>query len=320
MNRSPGVTVIAVLAMIGSLLTVAVALVMALAMVAAPAELPNDFPLPPVAFKAIMLLMSFFYLLPAIWGILTSVGLLQLKNWARISIIVFAALFTAMGLFGAMSAVVMAVLPLGDTIPDHDVIVAMRIGMAAFPLVQVAIGIWWLVFFNRTEVKAQFEPRRWAFPGSVPPPPPYPPQTPYPTQVLPRRPIAPEPSVPGRPLSISIIGWYMLSVCALLPVGLIMRTPAVFLTSILTGWKSLLFILVLAGLHIYIGVGLLRLQRFARVVGMSYFAFAIVNSAVFYFAPGGRMRVQQLLQSQLAMFPWMQSAEFKSFLPSYLLT
>jgi hypothetical protein len=94
-----------------------------------------------------------------------------------------------------------------------------------------------------------------------------------------------------------------------------MRTPAVFFTNILTGWKSFLFILVLAGLHIYIGVGLPRLQRFARIVGIGYFAFAILNSAVFYFTPGVRARVQQLLESQLSIFPGIQPAEFKAFLP-----
>jgi len=262
-----------------------------------------------------MLLVPLFYSLPAIWGIVTSVGLLQLKNWARISIIVFAALFTAMGFFGLMSAVAFWVVPLGDKFRDPELIAAMRIGMTALPLVQVGIGIWWLVFFNRAEVRAQFQTRRWAFASAVPPPPPYPALTPYPMPPLPRRSIAPEPSVPGRPLSVSIIGWYMLSVCAFLPMGLIMRTPVVFLTNILTGWKSLAYILALAGLHIYIGVGLLRLQRAARLVGIGYFVFAFLNSAVFYFAPGGRMRVEHLLQSQLSMFPWIQWAEFKALFP-----
>jgi hypothetical protein len=44
----------------------------------------NAAQLPPMFFKAIRIGAPFFYAAPAVWGIVTAIGLLQLKNWARI--------------------------------------------------------------------------------------------------------------------------------------------------------------------------------------------------------------------------------------------
>jgi len=61
--------------------------------------------------------------------------------------------------------------------------------------------------------------------------------------------------------------------------------------------------------HVYVGIGLLRLQAAARVTGIAYFVFAFVNSAIFYFAPGGRARIDRFLEMQRSLFPWMPSPD-----------
>ena len=83
-NRSAGITVIAVLQLIGSALLLALAALMAFAMIMATPP-PNDPRLPPLFFTMMRVVLPFFYAIPAVWGIVTAVGLLQLKNWARIS-------------------------------------------------------------------------------------------------------------------------------------------------------------------------------------------------------------------------------------------
>jgi len=59
--------------------------------------------------------------------------------------------------------------------------------------------------------------------------------------------------------------------------------------------------------HLYVGIGLLRLQPAARLVGVAYFIFAFLNSAVFFLAPGGHARLARLMEMQLSMFPWMKA-------------
>src|SRR5882724_13132877 len=97
------------------------------------------------------------------------------------------------------------------------------VAMAVFALVQIGIGIWWMVFFNRARVKAQFVPRLLPFADSGQGVAPYAGDTPYSATPPPPNLASPAdlatPPVPpiaapnpsGRPLSISIIAWYLLA-------------------------------------------------------------------------------------------------------------
>jgi hypothetical protein len=272
----------ALLAMVGSLLTLAFGLLMAVGLYLAPATPPPDSQLPPEFFKTILLLMPFFYILPAIWGIVTSIGLFQMKNWARISIIVFAALLTLGGFFGSIGAIAFAVTQTPSNL-SRDIMVFVRIFVVVFAALQLGIGIWWLIFFNRAKVRALFQGPRPDFAGSLPSQTAYPQQPSYPTPPPPvpgaavAAQVAPQPlpvsRAPGRPISISIIAWYMLAIAIFFPMNLLLRMPAVAFTAILTGWPATVYYLVIAATHIYVGVGLLRLQAAARATGIVYFVF-----------------------------------------------
>jgi hypothetical protein len=104
-NRSAGITVIAILQFIGSALLLVLAALMAFAMIVAtpPASDPR---LPRMYFTVMRVVLPFFYAIPAVWGILTAVGLLQLKNWARISTIVISVLLIVFGAFGVLTSMV----------------------------------------------------------------------------------------------------------------------------------------------------------------------------------------------------------------------
>lgn len=298
MKRSIGVTVITILSLIGSALTFALGIVMLVVMVLAPASSSNQFPGSPLLFKMVLLFSSLVYLLPAVWGIVTGIGLWRLKNWARISIIVFAVLLCAMGGFAGLISFLVPFPTPANGGADPAVMSGVRFAMGVFWLTQLAIGIWWVVFFNRPKVKAQFvQPAPAPADAGLLP-------TAQPLQYT-----TPGPSVPGtaeRPLSISIVAWLLLVGCLFIPLSFFLHAPAVLFTKLLTGWPAILFFLSFAVMQLFIGIGLLRLNPAARMAAILYFVFGAVNTSVFYIAPGGHARAAALMDSQKSMFPWMR--------------
>ena len=228
-NRSAGITVIAILQLIGSVLLLVLAAFMAFAMIVATPP-ANDPRLPPMYFTVMRVVLPFFYAIPAVWGIITAVGLLQLKNWARISTIVISILLIVFGAFGVLTSMVFFLKPPPTNGVDPKMFTIIGAVAAVFALAQIGVGIWWMVFFNRAGVKAQFLPQAFPYPhagqgadrlchqhaslrhaAST-----WPttlsltttPGVATPTDVapLPAPPIA-APQRPTRPLSISIIAW-----------------------------------------------------------------------------------------------------------------
>jgi hypothetical protein len=322
-NRSAGITVIAVLALIGSALLLGLAGLMAIAMFVTPTPVPNNAQLPPMFFKVFKVVVPLFYAAPAVWGIVTAIGLLQLKNWARISTIVFSVLMVVFGAFGMLTSMVFFLKPPPGNGLDPRVLSYIGLAAAVFSLAQIGIGIWWMVFFNRASVKAQFVPQPPSFPysgqgtavyaldmpHSATPPPPGSALTdlaPPPTQ-----PIA-APDATARPLSISIIAWFLLVGCLFVPFNIIFHAPVTLFTTILTGWPATLLLLVFAALNLYTGIALLKMKQAGRLIAIGYSIFGFLNVLVFYFAPGGRARFARLMELQQSMFPWMQSAQATS--------
>jgi hypothetical protein len=195
---------------------------------------------------------------------------------------------------------------------------------ALFALAQIGVGIWWLVFFNRASVKAQFLAQSPSFPyleqGAAPyaiemphsatPPPP---NSAPPTGLAPplSRSIA-APNLTVRPLSITIIAWFMLVSCLFVPFNILLHAPVLVFATILTGLPAVIFVLIVAALNVYIGIALLRMKPAGRLVGMGYFLFGLLNVAVICFAPGRTARLARFLDIQQSMFPWMRSAQANS--------
>ena len=326
-NRSAGITVIAILQLIGSALLLVLAALMAFAMIVATPP-ANDPRLPPMFFTVMRVVVPLFYAIPAVWGILTAVGLLQLKNWARISTIVFSVLLMVFGAFGVLTSMVFILNPPSGNGVDPKMFSIIGAATAVFSLAQIGVGIWWMVFFNRAGVKAQFLPQALPYPqagqGAAPyaidmphsatPPPPSlttPPGVATPTDVT-----TPPLAVlqrPARPLSISIIGWFMLAGCIFLPFSIVLRAPTVLFTAILTGWPAVILLSLFGALHLYMGIALLKMKSSGRLVGTGYYIFGLLNVVVFYLAPGRNARIAKLMDAAQSMFPWMRSAQSNPF-------
>ncbi len=100
----------------------------------------------------------------------------------------------------------------------------------------------------------------------------------------------------GRPLSISIIGWWFLlagigTIIAAIP----LRMPGSLFLWVVTGWSAAVCYLVFGALSAYVGYGLLRLNPLARVIGSCWLCFGAVNSVVFFAFPGRDARIRNLM-------------------------
>ena len=93
---------------------------------------------------------------PAAWGIITAIGVLKLRRWAWVSIIVMSGVTIFFGFFFVVGLWFMPSL-LRDQPDLSPAIVGMvtDIGLATL-LIAMAIAIWWLVLFTRDRVRIQF--------------------------------------------------------------------------------------------------------------------------------------------------------------------
>jgi len=90
----------------------------------------------------------------AIFGVFTCIGLLRLKKWARISMLVWGGVMAAISgtMFLFTSLVPMPEMP-ADSVPSLPYV---RILMSVIYGIQFLIGVWWLLLFNKRAVKEQF--------------------------------------------------------------------------------------------------------------------------------------------------------------------
>jgi hypothetical protein len=100
--------------------------------------------------------MVFFFGL-AILGIFTGVGVLRLKNWARISVLVWS------GVTAAICAFILAFLAfIPFPVPPNagtpsNIATLVRLSTALVYGLPLAIAVWWLILFSRKTIAAQFE-------------------------------------------------------------------------------------------------------------------------------------------------------------------
>jgi len=248
------VTASAVIEFLGSAFFLLFAVVLVFAGLTSMGEHAN---IAPIAFGAAVFLLVFVAL-----GVATGVGLIRLKQWARISTLIFAGIMAAMGL---LSMSVLALMPTqpppGLTVGAANTIRWLIVGSYGIP---VAIGVWWLILFNRTAIKE-------AFAAGV---------------VTPR--------TSTRPMSISIIGWWLLVSGPFTVILAIIGLPAFFAGAVLEGWAGRAVYLLMGAIVSYIGWELLQLRERGRLLAIGWLALGILNSAYAVLVPGVRERMREL--------------------------
>ena len=294
MKRPAGVTIAAVMVFIGSGLTLLSAGFMIFAFAVMPAAETT-----PAFTRDAGLIMSVLMLGLAGWGIATGINLLQLREWSRISMIVFSGLLLVMAVPGLLMMLVMplaippaSAYPPGDAMPSPEhLMTAVRVVMAVFYALLAVLGGWWLYFFNTRPIRELFRgaattsSSNWT-PGVL-----------APTEI---------PGSPKRPVSITIIAYLALVGACMFPVLNILHLPLTFLGFFFTGGKASLIVVGYMSVQLLMAYGLLKLEMWGRNLAIYYFNFAIFNSIISVILPGAQARYEEVtatIQTSMGLPP-----------------
>lgn len=201
------------------------------------------------------------------WGFATGIGLLRLRAWARASILVIGGLLLVGMGFGAVAiALLSKVLP---AVPGPLVVI---LGLPA------VIGGWWIVHFNLSGVRKQFEQ--------------YPTTGHYSLVDGSARTLFLKPQ---PPLSIILIACIFLAGVPSVVVAFLFGFPAVVLGFVIEelGGK-LLYSLYLPAI-LYTGFGLLKLKPAARFLAIALTLLHMANNTFFVLLPGLEERLTDIL-------------------------
>jgi len=103
-----------------------------------------------------------------------------------------------------------------------------------------------------------------------------------------------------RPLSITIIGLYMLFGACLMPSNIFTQAPAFLMGAGFRGWRAILFFVVMGTLDAVIGIALLRLAPWSRMAAIYFFVFKGANTLLTFVFPGSRARFEEGLKTMRA--------------------
>src|SRR3954469_6505812 len=137
MERSTGITLSAVIAIVGSSLLLFGGAVYTFVLQAFAWGEPSMAPMQRVFLSLGLCMLGF-----AAWGLATSVGLLRVQAWSRISIVIFSGLLTS-------ACVISSIAALFDH-PEFDAskaAIAMFVAALAILAVLTGLGVSWLCFF-----------------------------------------------------------------------------------------------------------------------------------------------------------------------------
>jgi hypothetical protein len=296
MKRSAGVTIAAVIALLGSICAGFFAIVSIIAALFLPRgndamkNLPAQGALPMLASIIMGALFEFGF---AGWGLATGIGLIRLKPWSRISILIYAGL---LGISVAFMALIFMLLPLPvtpNTAQNFNFI--FRFIMASICAVLLFLAVWWLVLFTRKSVVAQFSgPAATATNPAVPIPAGYA----VPAAVTPRL---------RRPLTITLIAWfYLVSALMMIPSGLFnlaQGTPVPFFWTVKEGRGTLIYLALFTPVMVTAGVSLLKNKAWGFWLALGIQSYSVLSSAATLLLPGRSARLARFTESLHGSFP-----------------
>ncbi|HUJ39830.1 MAG TPA: hypothetical protein VLW54_04730 [Candidatus Acidoferrales bacterium] len=278
-RRSAGVTAAAIVAMAGSALMALFCLLIVLSIFIT-RNLPRPgaaVPAPP-NLAATLAFTAVFYGGLAAWGFATSVGLLRLRAWARASILVFS------GLLAFSCVCCLPVLFIISRVPElkqgpPGAQLAVASILATIIGSMAGVSIWWLVLFSLKSVRAQFDETGVVGAYS---------ETGDTAQARAMK--------PRRPVSITVIGClYVLGAPGAI-FGLVRPYPALLLGYMIEGNAARLVYLLHGAIALVLGLGLLKLKPWARILAICLTVFYGLGAVAMYFHP-------ESMQKMLALVP-----------------
>jgi hypothetical protein len=296
------------------------------------ATAPGMPPPSPAFLTAIIACTAFFYLALAAWAIATIVGLLQMKSWARISVMVIGGGLTLIGITSALATAALPLLlnsvpmpPTANPALLHGIFLVIAAGW----LLVAAVGISWLVYFAQRKTRAAFAlattpstptPAYAAPPSTILDfstaqpidPTPLETWTPPLANVLP-----PQSTAPKRPISITVLAILFLIGAATALVNIALPFPLFVFGVVIAGWPAHIIVLALALWNGLTGFGLLKLQKPAWFMAVAYCGVGILNSLVLLL-PSSRQRMAQYLETlSTSMTMGLPAPQFNVFDPKF---
>ena len=315
MKRRPvGVILAAIVLGLASLfLLVMAALTLLGALIGAHAPVnPGGQPAPAGLIVGISVATAFFYTALAGWAITTLVGLVRLRPWSRISIMIIGGGTVVIGLFSACLFLAMPTLMASMPMPqnasaDPHLLRTVFFSIAFACLLVSSIGVWWLVYFSLHRIREAFKtrivpihiaPDTYAQPSIA--------SADFfqPVQQLVPQPVYAAPQTPssGRPISITVLAT-LLFVCGTMVIPtLFLSQPLLVFGFVATGKIAIILKLVFALWTVAAGIGLLKLQRPAWHLAMTYCIFCILNTCGILL-PGGMNRMRDYMHNLVARSP-----------------
>ncbi len=203
-------------------------------------------------------------------GIATGIGLIRLWKWARYAAIVLGACVIVFSVIPGIAVMFLRIPPPSSN-PTGTVPAGFRMVLAAFYFVWAALGGIFVYAMMRASTVAQFN-------GGA---------------------VEADPRV--RPLSVSIIAWFMIASAAMgLPMMALTHLPAFLLGVMLTGGVAKAFYIVYFSLYVLLGIGLLKRTSEALTPSIGLHAFAIANALVML-VPSVWLRYQRAISSMSMM-------------------
>ena len=224
---------------------------------------PGPQPIPPSMMPVLFFAMSVFSAALAVWLILTLIGLVRLRSWARYSLLVIAGLMAA---FGGISMLTSFAIPfLMPSLPsspnqapvDPGMLRMIFFATGAFYGLVAAIGVALLVYFNLVKTRALF---------------------------LLNAPVAVGPPKTStgrvRPTAVTVISWIYLASSPFCLIYAFLPFPAFLLGFLLNGWAAHCMYLFFGVLTFAMGYGLYRLREEARLAVFALFALCPIQLVV----------------------------------------
>lgn len=271
MNRPLPVILSAILlGLLAALQLIATALMALAGFVLLHKSLPTSPPPPfaPSFLPIMMFALSLFCTAVAVWSILTLIGLVRLRSWARYSTLIIAGCVT---IFAGMATLMSFAMPYllssvaaQTPAPNPNMMHGAFFFGGTLCAIFTAIGIAMLVYYNLAKTRTLFLQNA---PVNLGPP-----------STITGRP---------RPTAITVISWLYLVSGAFSLLYLFLPFPAFFLGFVLYGFAGRLVYLALGALTFAIGYGLHRLHNGARLAVFALFGLCPLQLVILS-TPWGR--------------------------------
>ncbi len=277
-KRPASVTVAGVVAILGGLFLLLGFSVALLALLLV--KLPGTASELPPSVRAFGLATQGFMICLSLFGIATGIGFLYLRNWARISVLIWG----GFSVFFAVIGIPIAFLtqfppsPSSPALPAESMQAVRWILLVTYGI-PLLIGVWWLILFNRKSVKAQFSGAR----------------------------VSTDPGLPQKPtcpLPIAVLAWfYVASVLNLLFLPLLPFHAPLFVFGYVLPGSAGKMVLIIASLAFAIaGIGLLKLKPWSYSLTMGLQLFWLASTVVTVLAPNYKSVMDSYMKEVQASF------------------